>query len=462
ALAAAQQAQATAAAVAAAANAAAAGASLDPNATASRTAALAAAAAAQAALNAANASLAQPVTRLTKARDGLPGWRAAGNLVRDRQAVTALNQAQAALTALQAAGNLIQARPAVLQLTAAANDVLAAVQFVQAQSAIVQARAVDVTTLVSASFDAARLVPARGFGLAGVASSGSGVPFLTDTLVSETNSLNATVTPLLSYRALGTVSADGFIVTPGITRTLQIGFSLTGAGATQSSTVLVATGSFLPAQAGTGNDLEFVGGFFASGRASAVDGPSFATGSLAGADASVIADADGLPVAATFDSSGSAGGLASPAPATQFGYIADNPTPNYAVSQTTGPATAPAGLGGDRTALTLRGYVAGSLTSTQLGATPDANGLLPLLAATRQDFQFAGLTGTPDDLVLVTDPNRRRPAPRCRFAASIRPQGWRAPSTGSDRTPARPATSDRPSSTTRPSRCAAPAASAPR
>jgi hypothetical protein len=378
ALALATQSQAAAATLAASASVAAANASTDPNAAVSRTAALSAAAAAQAALAQANADLAQ--------------------------AGAALAQAQALLANLQAAGNLLQARPAVTQLVAATNAVLSAVRAVQGQAAVVQARALDVTALVSASFDAARLVPARSFALAGSATAGSAIPFLTDVFVSEANSLNATVTPMLGHRVRGDVSPDGFIVTPGVIRTLQIGFSLTGSGASQSSSAMVATGGFVDGQPGTGNGLDFVGGFFASGRVTATDGPSFARGSLAGANGSITLEPDDVPATGSLDSTSTAGGLAGPGGALQFGYLTGNTTPAYDYVQPLGGEAPPPGLGDDRDALTLRGYVSGSMTSTQLGSPPGANGLPPLLAATRQDFQFAGLGGTPDDVTLIVDP----------------------------------------------------------
>ncbi len=376
----AQLARTSAAQLAAAAASAAANASTDAGGAVSRSAALQAAAAAQAALNQADVDLAR--------------------------AIAALSQLEAILVRLQSATTLAEIQAAAADLVAVANTVLSAVQSVVSQNAIAQARALDVTSLVAASFQAARLVPARVFALDGTASAGSAIPFLTNVFVSNANSNAAVTTPMLGYRGQGTVSADGFTVTPGVTRTLLIGFSLAGTGATQSSNAIVATGSFEPARTGTGNAQEFIGGFFASGRTVGSNGPSFAAGAITGTNGSITVDADGIPNAATVDQASLAGGLIAPANtgAQQYGYLPGNNTPNYAISQSGTAVTPPAGLGNDRPAMTLNGYVSGSFTSTQASNVAGANGLFPLLTATRQDYQFAGLTGTPDDVVMTFDP----------------------------------------------------------
>lgn len=370
-------AQASAALIAASAGAAAATASNDPNAAVSRAAALQAALAAQAALNQANAQLAA--------------------------AIAALAQAESVLARLQATTTVAAAKAAALELVTAANAVLAAVQAVINQNAIAQARALDVTALVSASLQAARLVPAHAFALDGPASAGSSIPFLTNTFVSAGNSTAAVTTPFLGYRAQGTVSADGFTVTPGVTRGMLIGFSLNGTGAAQSSNAMVATGDFRAAQPGTGNPLEFVGGYFGSGRTSATNGPSIAGGAITGSNGSITLDANGIPVAATVDPDSTAGGLAPSTGALQFGFLSSNPTPSYTFSQTGTAVTPPAGLGTVRTTMTLNGYISGSFTSVQASATPNGSGLYPFLLATRQDYQIAGLTGTANDVVMNFD-----------------------------------------------------------
>jgi hypothetical protein len=367
--------------VAAAAATAAANASTDPNAAVSRAAALQAAQAAQAALAQADTDLAR--------------------------AIAALAQVEALLARLQAATSLTETQAAAAELVSAANTVLSAFQSIVSQNAIAQARALDVNALVTASLQAARLVPAKVFALDGTASAGSAFPFLTSAFVASGNSSAATVTPMLGYRNQGTVSADGFTVTPGVTRTLLIGFSLNGTGSSQSSNALVATGSFEAGQSGTGNAMEFIGGFFGSGRTSATNGPSFAAGAITGTNGTISVDADGIPSGLTVDPQSLAGGLIQPSNtgAQQFGYLPGNVSGSYTFSQSGTGVTPPAGLGQDRAAVTLKGYVSGSLTSTQLSTVPNANGLFPFISGSRQDYQFAGLTGTPDDLVMTFDPS---------------------------------------------------------
>ena len=376
----AQVARTSAAQLAAAAAAAAANASNDAAGAVSRAAALQAAAAAQAALAQADIDLAR--------------------------ATAALAQLEIILARLQAATTPAQVQAAAADLVVVANTVLSAVQSIINQNAIAQARALDVNALVAASFQAARLVPARAFALAGAATAGSALPYLTNVFVSTGNSAAAVSTPMLGYRKEGTVSADGFTVTPGVTRTLLIGFSLNGTGAAQSSNALVATGSFEQARSGTGNGAEFVGGFFASGRTVGANGPSFAAGGITGTDGTITINADGIPTAATLDPDSLAGGLIAPGNtgAQQYGYLPGNSNPVYTFSQPGTAVTPPAGLGDDRPAMTLKGYVSGSFTSTQASNVAGPNGLFPLLTSTRQDYQFAGLTGTPDDLVMTFDP----------------------------------------------------------
>ncbi|MFI5012510.1 MAG: FecR domain-containing protein [Hyphomicrobiales bacterium] len=173
---------------------------------------------------------------------------------------------------------------------------------------------------------------------------GSSLPYL---LGSFAAAGNYTVSPVLGYRSAA-MTSNGVTIQP--IQTMQAGLSINGQGASQTSTLFVAVSSIT-------NSIS-TGGLRASTRLATNQSPGFASGGVTSAGP-VLFGADGLPssysVTADLYNSGNGqfqGGNA-------VSYQGPPPITNYSYIQKAKSTAVPSGLGTDRPAETLSGFVGG-------------------------------------------------------------------------------------------------------
>ena len=354
-----------------------------------------AAAAAQAALAAANLANANPasVAARNAAIAAANAAVAAAAIAKADLATanTALAGANSALTAANAATTVNGAQAAANAAIAAANTGNAAALDAAAQLAAIVASAQNLVLAITAS----NIAPARAFAMNMSAGAGSSFPYLTGAFVAG-NGNSVTLTPVLGYRVAGVVSADGLSATPGVARVMQVGFGLSGQGAAQSSGMLVATAFTSPGSAATGNPLQLSGAFFASRRIAATDNPSFAHGDISSLPNTTTVDASLVPTSFTIDpqTRDSNGVVTTASTAREFGGPLT--TNNYTYTQTATSTATPTGLGVNRPAVTLNGYVSGVLTTRQFDAAGNAT--------STQIYRISGAAGAPSDVQITLDP----------------------------------------------------------
>ncbi len=151
------------------------------------------------------------------------------------------------------------------------------------------------------------------------------------------------VSPVLGYR-----SAAGPTGIQPI-QTFQAGLSINGQGASQTSTLFVAVSSIV-------NGVS-TGGLRASTQLAANQAPGFAYGSIS--SPGTVQFQNGVPVNYSVTPNVYNSGNGNSSPGTVTSYSGPPPVTNYTYAQTATATPTPAGLGADRPAQTLSGYVGG-------------------------------------------------------------------------------------------------------
>ena len=338
------------------------------------------------AANTATASLTMVAAANTKAQADLSA------------AQVALQAAMKALSTVNSATTLLEAQTASTAVNAALANLTTIMADLTMQTSAGQAAATNYALAVKAS----NIAPARAFSFNVSAGAGSTVPYLTGAFVG-TNGPAATITPLMGYRTVGTVAADGLSATPGFTRTLQVGLVINGQGSAQTSGLLASTGTFSSGST-SGNPLDYLGGFFASSRQASTSGSSYARGNVTSTDSSMQVDTNNIATTFGVDPTSLAGGKAtSPGPASEFGGpVASN---RYTYAQTVTQTAPAATLGSNRALTTLQGYTSGIMTSSLLSTTTDANGFRTGVAGSSETYSVAGAADAPSDVSITLDPS---------------------------------------------------------
>jgi hypothetical protein len=170
---------------------------------------------------------------------------------------------------------------------------------------------------------------------------GGPVPYL---LGSFAASGNYNVSPVLGYRS----AASSAGIQP--IQTFQAGLSINGQGSSQTSSLFVAASSIT-------NGIS-TGGLRASTRLAANQAPGFAYGAVS-STSMVQVDANGVPTGYSVTSNLYNSGNGTAQPGTVTSYPGPPPVTNYKYSQTASAVPVPSGLGSDRPAQTLSGFVGG-------------------------------------------------------------------------------------------------------
>ncbi len=219
---------------------------------------------------------------------------------------------------------------------------------------------------------------------------GGPVPYL---LGSFAASGNYNVSPVLGYRSAASAAGIQPI------QTYQAGLSINGQGSSQTSTLFVAVSSIT-------NGVS-TGGLRASTRLAANQAPGFAFGAVTSPGA-VLFDANGVPTSYSVTANPYSSGNGSFAQSTVTSYPGPPPVTNYLYSQTASAVPVPTGLGSDRPAQTLSGFVGGMMrTFVFANASAQSGGALgpayavggtariqldPTQSALQANFQTTALT----------------------------------------------------------------------
>jgi len=174
------------------------------------------------------------------------------------------------------------------------------------------------------------------------------VPYL---LGSFAASGSYTVSPVLGYRSAASVS-NGVAIQP--IQTLQVGLSINGQGASQTSTLFGAVSSIT-------NGVS-TGGLRASTRLAANQSPGFASGAVT-SQGTVLIGPDGLPATYTVAANSYNSANGSIQQTGVVSYPGPPPVTTYNYVQTASSTGVPAGLGSNRPAQTLSGFVGGLMQS---------------------------------------------------------------------------------------------------
>jgi hypothetical protein len=174
---------------------------------------------------------------------------------------------------------------------------------------------------------------------------GGPVPYL---LGSFAASGSYNVSPVVGYRS----AASSTGIQP--IQTFQAGLSINGQGGSQTSTLFVAASSIT-------NGVS-TGGLRASTRLAASQSPGFANGAVA-SPGQVQLDSNGIPVSYSVTANPYNSGTGSFVQSSATSYRGPTPVSNYQYTQTASATPVPAGLGSDRPAETLSGFVGGVMRS---------------------------------------------------------------------------------------------------
>jgi hypothetical protein len=192
-------------------------------------------------------------------------------------------------------------------------------------------------------FYALSMVPDEGLG--------SGVPYLPSGFAVPGLYF---VSDVLGYRRGGIIPETGRARFGSLT--LQAGLSINGSGASQTSTLFVMSGGFIPLADGT---QFYSAGFDASTRRAAGVSAGFASGAVSGDATNTTLNSDHIPTGALVDQNTRDGATGAVIPLNAFYFPGGGgPSANYTFSQSASQTALP-GIGQVRPDTTLSGFVAG-------------------------------------------------------------------------------------------------------